>query len=262
MKTIHFAGKDYIVYDCADEAMQNGVKFVEYWEAKEGDYVIDANNIVVPLIRKVQVTNTMRRIGNKKYKRAQPHIYYIYTFPQCKFMYRVRNDITAKPKKFYYKTKLGIMQSIYEQTGAKLTPRKMYFALLLANGFPPEVAIGIAHQEKKPKLLKLRMFEYMTCPQTLHYFRYVAINMGTLKEELEKRGISNSSMAERIVQLMDNEEAPAVIRKFALETAIKALDNVPMQQLPNQQPHYLPQGINLEGLKERLQLKAVEVQNG
>lgn len=257
MMTVRYGKQIHTLYESNEEAARNGIVPKLYWEANEGDYVVAENGIIVQLLKKQEVTSYKRRIGKKYYDRPKPHLYYIYTFPCCKFIYRPKDDITAPPKKFYYKRKLGTLQDIYEQTGTLLTPRKMYFALLLANGFPPDVAIQMAHQNKKKRELRARMFEYMTCPQTIYYFTYVAMNMGTLKQELEKRGITTETMADRIVRLMDDKEAPANIRKFALEVGIRALEEGTQQSV---NPSYLPQGVDIIAIRERLQLKAAEIQ--
>lgn len=257
MHTIRYNNKVFPVFETTKEAEEHGIQYVEYWDAKEGDYVVDYNGVVVPLLRHTQVTNSKRRIGKKYYTRPEAHIYDIYTFPRCKFMVRRKNDITAVPKRFVYSCQYGTMTDIYEQTGKQLTARKMYFALLLANGIEPEVAIGIVHKVSDRRKLRHLIFKYMTCPQTIYYFTYVAMKMGTLKEELEKRGITSETMAQRVVSLMDNEEAPAVIRKWALDVGLQAINE---QQSKNGQPVYLPEAVNIIALRERLQLKQAEIQ--
>jgi hypothetical protein len=257
MRIIKYNNKDFPIFETPEEAKKYDIAFVEYWEASEGDYVVDYNGVVVPLIRRVEVTNTKRRIGKKYYTRPQAHVYDVYTFPGCKFMVRRKNDITAERKRFVYSRSYGTIRDIYEQTGKQLTPRKMYFALLLANGIEPEIAIGIVHKVSDRRKLRHLIFKYMTCPQTIYYFTYVAMKMGTLKDELEKRGITSESMAQRVVSLMDDEEAPAVIRKWALDVGLQAIND---QQSKQGQPIYLPETVNIVALRERLQLKQAEIE--
>jgi hypothetical protein len=256
MITVAYNKQHYAVWT-VQEAQERNIQSKNYWEAKEGDYVESDNGYVVELLRTYTVEAKKTRVGGKWYERKKPIVTRYYLFPGCRFRVYQHNDITRPPKPFHWNQRYGTIQDLYDQTGRQLTPRKMYFALLVAQGFPPDVAIKMTHNDKTVHRQRTRLMEYMTCQQTLHYLSKTMTIMGTLKDELIKRGITKETLADRIVTMIDDHKEPVVLRKWALDMVSRAFDNEVNETVTTQQ--YLPIGINTEDIRAKLMLKASEI---
>lgn len=260
MLTISYNKINYTVYETQKEADEHNIAYKHWSEANEGDYVLATNGFVVPLIRKCTITAYKTRVGGKYYARKTPKITTEYLFPRRKFKVFQSNNLSIPKKEFFYDTPYGVIMDLYAQTGAVLTSHKMYFGMLIANGFPPKIAINIVHNDNNKYRNRKRMFAYMLCPQTILYISKVFNTMNsTLKQELEQRGINKQSLADRIVKMIDDAKEPVVLRKWAYDQVARAFDeDISGGQANIGAVSYLPQGVDPDQIKARLLLRAHE----
>lgn len=226
MKIIRSHGQDYLVCERIEEfdSLYEGMTPCSYWEAQSGDIVRSDNGFYVPLLEKKQYIVDHLRERGKVTPRKTPREKWKFTFPLQTFW--AWTPPQGKQWRAFLYSPGGAERSIYENTKAVLTHKKIFFANLLSQHVPVLDAIKTACPElTRSQQYHKRAMEFLLCPQTNHYLFNELGYMNSLKQELSKQGVTLETLGQEIASIINDKDESPAMRKFALETALKALQS-------------------------------------
>jgi len=214
----------YTIYEAGDvvPATVRLVPYAKRFEAMSGEYVEDINGRFVPLLRRICI--------NKQLK------HHNMIFP----------GFTWQPWKnvmFSYSIEKGSAASIPQG----LRGKDILVAKLIEQGLDAEACVRRAY----PTYGRRQIMSYLTRMfMNQKFIQYLFVELGfvkKLKKALENKGVTVDRIAEEIDQLLSDERSNPTLRRWALETALAALESqdksTPIPQI----------GANDAGLDEIMQ---------
>ena len=197
----------YTIYEPGDivPVQMRLVRYKDRHHAMKGDYVEDINGRFVPLLRRVCIDKE-RNHHNMIFPGFcwQPFKQMIFSFP--------------------------IDKAVLSDVPDGVNGKDIVFAKLLHEGVDPEVAV----KKLNPRFSRrqvvnyiLRMFANQQFVQ--HLFADLGY-MNKLKKALQDQGLSVEAIADRISEFISDPRANPGLRKWALETALNALETQDKRQ--------------------------------
>lgn len=207
------ARHDYVIYEPGD-SLPAHVRVVEYRSRKhamKGEYVTDINGRMVPLLRRVE-------IGKGRTNFIFPGFCW-QSWKMDIFSYPVEKAAAPDKPRF-------------------LTGKHMALAALINDGMDP----GMAVRKLWPRSGRRQVVNIIRRSfANQEFIAYLFMELGyvkKLKELLKDRDITEETIADEIAGLIQGERVNPTLKKWALETAMSALD---ANEGPIERPHGLPQ---------------------
>jgi len=191
----------YRIYEPGD-VVPVGTRIVKYGRRRsafKGDYVEDINGRLIPLLQRITID------------RNKQHTNYI--FPG--FCWQ-----PWKSEIFSYPLDKAAVEP-------HLTAKQHYIAMMLKNGLDIMEAVKNAYPKvTKRRLLFLVRNTFQSKAFVMHFLTELGY-MSKLKTALEARGINTDVVADHIATMIHDPEAVPSLKKWALETAMEALNEDP-----------------------------------
>jgi hypothetical protein len=192
----------YSIYEAGD-IVPPDIRLVSYknrWTAMKGEYVEDINGRFIPLLRRICINKNLN--------------HHNMIFPGFTWQ-PWRNDLFSYP----------IDKASADNVPVGLRGKDILIAKLIEEGLDAEQCVRRAYPgwgRRQVMAYLMRMFANPV------FLRYLFVELGyvkKLKKALENRGISVDSIADQIGDLISDEKAVPTLRKWALETALAALES-------------------------------------
>lgn len=199
--------QSHVIYEAGD-IVPPTVRLVPYrrrFHAMKGEYVEDINGRYVPLLRRICIN---------KASNHNNMIFPGFTWQPWK------NEMFSYP----------LAKAATDDVPVGLKGKDLLVARLIEDGVDAEESVRKAY----PRMGRRQIMNYlMRMFMNPVFLRYLFVELGyvkKLKRALEERGISVDSIATQIEDLIGNERAVPTLRKWALETALNALETQERQQ--------------------------------
>lgn len=192
---------EYKVYEPGDE-IPSQLRVVPYRNrrsAMRGELVTDITGKMVPLLRRITIDKRNNRV--------------LMIFPGFTWQ-PWKNDMFSYP----------VDKASEPDMPRSLTSKHFAFAGLISEGMPVELAMSSVWPKMKGKAMKNMVRKTFSSQAFIHYLFVELGYVKKLKEALEKRQVSVDQIAGEIEDLITNEKANPGLKKWALETALEALD--------------------------------------
>lgn len=192
---------DYIIYEPGD-ILPAGVRVVEYRNrrsAMRGEYVTDINGRMVPLLRRVHI-------------KAQGRDMFI--FPGYCWQ-PWKNDMFSYP----------LEKAQAPDAPKTLTGKHMAMAAMINDGVEIEAAVRKLWPRSGKRQVMVMIRRAFANSEFVHYLLVELGYMNKLKAALESKGMTIDTIADEIHELATSKKANPTLKKWALETALGALDS-------------------------------------
>lgn len=191
----------YTIYEAGDivPATVRLVPYAKRFEAMRGEYVEDINGRFVPLLRRICIN---------KDKNHHNMIFPGHTWQPFK------NVMFSYP----------LEKASMENVPVGLTGKDILVAKLIDEGIDAEVCVKRAYPRYGRRQVINYLMRIFHNPAFLQYLFQELGYVKKLKAALVQRGVSVDSIAEQIEGLINNDHAVPTLRKWALETALAALE--------------------------------------
>lgn len=217
---------EYLIYEAGD-VVPPTVRLVAYkdrFTAMRGEYVEDINGRFVPLLRRICINKTNNHTNM---------IFPGFTWQPWKnimFSYPLEKAATSD-------VPVGIKG------------KDLLVARLIEEGVDIETCVRRAYPGYGRRQVMSYLMRMFANPV---FLKYLFVELGyvkKLKKALEQRGISVDSIADQIGDLITDDKAVPTLRKWALETALAALET---QDKSNAMPALLHEDKNLDDIMQHL----------
>jgi hypothetical protein len=201
-KRLSGVSSTYNIYEAGDVAPST-IRLVPYkdrFSAMKGEYVEDINGRFVPLLRRICINKNLNHHNM---------IFPGFTWQPWK------NAMFSYP----------LEKASTDDVPVGLKGKDILVARLLEEGLDPEVSVRRAYPGYGRRQIVSYLMRMFANPV---FLRYLFVELGyvkKLKKALEQRGVSVDSIADQIGDLIGNEKAVPTLRKWALETALAALES-------------------------------------
>lgn len=191
----------YSIYEAGD-VVPHGVTLVPYrkrWQAMKGEYVEDINGRYVPLLRRICINKHLN--------------HHNMIFPGFTWQ-------PWKQERFSY----PVDKASADNVPVGLRGKDILVAKLIEEGLDAEQCVRRAYPGYGRRQVMSYLMRMFANPVFLQYLFVELGYVKRLKKALENRGISVDSIADQIGDLIADEKAVPTLRKWALETALAALE--------------------------------------
>lgn len=216
----------YTIYEPGD-IVPATVRLVPYrsrWAAMKGEYVEDINGRFVPLLRRICIN---KHLGHHNM------IFPGFTWQPW------RNELFSYP----------LEKAASSDAPQGIRGKDILVAKLIDEGIDIEACVKRAYPGYGRRQIMGYVMRMFSNPVFLQFLFVELGYVKKLKTALEKRGISVESIADQIGNLIDDEKAVPTLRKWALETALAALES---QDKSNPYREVLESDKNLDEFMQHL----------